>query len=222
MREKERLEYVRQFVKDKSVEETARIWKHAAVESEAVGNWQGAIECYVNAEATGLVNCSYELSLIYTYHLPDFEKAKSYLIRSDCYPRHLGSYMGRLLTAFQKHEEALTYYSEEMYDNIRGQILDMFYQKACNFEEGRKSHNEDVKEFEWPWDDISVGGTDFINFRSILEDLLKCYNDFGFSGCMDFKSLKQVVDEIVAQNDYEEDAYDDGVDYGVYKKDVEM
>lgn len=197
MKEKDRLEYVRRYVKGKMPKEAANIWKHAAKESEAVGNWEGAIECYEKAEATGMVNCGYELSLIYTHHLLDFEKAKSCLMRSGCKPMFYSLYMGRLLSAFNRHDEALSYFLESMQENIRGQILDTMFQEASECEE---------KIFEWLWDDETTGGFMTRHFDVVLKDLLRCYNDSGCFEHIDFKSIKQVVDEIIAQNDYEDES----------------
>ena len=201
-KEKTPLEYVKQYVKDKSLDEAAYYWKLAAKENEALGDWQDAIVCYENAEATGTVNWGYQLSLIYTYHLPDFEKAKSCLIRSDRKPIYFSLYMARLLSAFQRYEEALAYYLEAMCGNIRGQQLDNLFQAGCKYNhETLPLQGIEGRDFEWLWDDDTTGGGMTLDFSLIVGELLKCYYDAGYSEMIDFKSLKQVVDEIVAQID---------------------
>jgi len=42
-----------------------------------------------------------------------------------------------------------------------------------------------------------------VSFDAILKGMLKCYYNAGYAEMIDFKSLKQVVDEIVAQIDNE-------------------
>ena len=201
-KEKTPIEYVKQFVKDKSPDEAADYWKLAAKENEALGDWQDAIVCYENAEATGTVNCGYQLSLIYTYHLPDFEKAKSCLIRSNCKPKNFNFFMAKLLSAFKRHEEALVYYLEDLCSNIRGQQLDILYQEGCKYnDEILPLHGIEGRDFEWFWGDETTGGIMTCSFSGILKELLKCYYELGFSGMIDFKSLKQTVDDIVAHID---------------------
>lgn len=198
---KRRLEYVKRLFYDTAPEEAAAIWKRDAEKYQANGNWQEAVECYENAEAFG-ANCGYELSLIYTYHLPDFEKAKSCLIRSNRKPIYFSYYMARLLSAFQRYEEALAYYLEAMCGNIRGQQLDNLYQAGCKYNyETLPLHGIERRDFEWLWDDETTGGGMILDFSLIVGELLKCYYDAGYSEMIDFKSLKQVVDEIVAQID---------------------
>ena len=186
---------------DTEPEEAAAIWKRDAEKFIANGNWQEALECYENAEAFG-ANCGYELSKIYTYHLPDFEKAKSCLIRSDRKPIYFSLYMARLLSAFQRYEEALAYYLEAICGNIRGQQLDNLFQAGCKYNhETLPLHGIEGRDFEWLWDDETTGGDMILNFSSIVGELLKCYYDAGYSEMIDFKSLKQVLDGIVAKID---------------------
>ncbi|MBR5911653.1 MAG: hypothetical protein IKZ55_06685 [Bacteroidales bacterium] len=198
---KRRLEYVKRLFYDTEPEEAAAIWKRDAEKFIANGNWQEALECYENAEAFG-ANCGYELSKIYTYHLPDFEKAKSCLIRSDRKPIYFSLYMARLLSAFQRYEEALAYYLEAICGNIRGQQLDNLFQAGCKYNhETLPLHGIEGRDFEWLWDDETTGGDMILNFSSIVGELLKCYYDAGYSEMIDFKSLKQVLDGIVAKID---------------------
>lgn len=198
---KRRLEYVKRLFYDTAPEEAAAIWKRDAEKYQANGNWQEAVECYENAEAFG-ANCGYELSLIYTYHLPDFEKAKSCLIRSNRKPIYFSYYMARLLSAFQRYEEALAYYLEAMCGNIRGQQLDNLYQAGCKYNyETLPLHGIERRDFEWLWDDETTGGGMILDFSLIVGELLKCYYDAGYSEMINFKSLKQVVDGIVDKID---------------------
>ena len=198
---KRRLEYVKRLFYDTEPEEAAAIWKRDAEKYMANGSWQEALECYENAEAFG-ANCGYELSKIYTYHLPDFEKAKSCLIRSDRKPIYFSLYMARLLSAFQRYEEALAYYLEAICGNIRGQQLDNLFQAGCKYNrETLPLHGIEGRDFEWLWDDETTGGDMILNFSSIVGELLKCYYDAGYSEMIDFKSLKQVLDGIVAKID---------------------
>ena len=198
---KRRLEYVKRLFYDTAPEEAGAIWKRDAEKYQANGNWQEAVECYENAEAFG-ANCGYELSLIYTYHLPDFEKAKSCLIRSNRKPIYFSYYMARLLSAFQRYEEALAYYLEAMCGNIRGQQLDNLYQAGCKYNyETLPLHGIERRDFEWLWDDETTGGGMTLDFSLIVGELLKCYYNAGYSEMIDFKSLKQVVDGIVVQID---------------------
>ena len=199
----QRLEYVKQLFNDTDSEESANIWKRAAEKYKAEGNWQEAVECYENAEAFG-ENFGYEMSLIYTYHLPDFEKAKNCLLRSNKNPIYFSYYIARLLSAFQRHEEALAYYLEAMCGNIRGQQLDNLFQAGCKYNQEVLSQNEkEGRDFEWLWDDETTGGSMVLSFDAILKGMLKCYYNAGYAEMIDFKSLKQVVDEIVAQIDNE-------------------
>ena len=196
---KRRLEYLKQLFNDKEPEESAIIWKRAAEKCKAEGNWQEAVECYENAEAFGS-NCGYELSLIYTYHLPDFKKAKSCLLRSNKNPIYFSYYIARLLSAFQRHEEALSYYLEAMCGNIRGQQLDNLFQAGCKYNQEILSQNgKEERDFEWLWDDETTGGSMVASFDTILKEMLKCYYYAGYSEIIDFKSIKQVMDEIVTQ-----------------------
>ena len=198
---KRRLEYVKRLFYDTAPEEAAAIWKRDAEKYQANGNWQEVVECYGNAEAFG-ANCGYELSLIYTYHLPDFEKAKSCLIRSNRKPIYFSCYMARLLSAFQRYEEALAYYLEAMCGNIRGQQLDNLYQAGCKYNyETLPLHGIERRDFEWLWDDETTGGGMILDFSMIVGELLKCYYDAGYSEMINFKSLKQVVDGIVDKID---------------------
>ena len=198
---KRRLEYVKRLFYDTEPEEAAAIWKRDAEKYMANGNWQEAVECYENAEAFG-ANCGYELSQIYTYHLPDFEKAKSCLFRSDRKPIYFSLYIARLLSAFHRYEEALAYYLEAMCGNIRGQQLDNLFQAGCKYNhETLPLQGIEGRDFEWLWDDDTTGGGMTLDFSLIVGELLKCYYDAGYSEMIDFKSLKQVVDEIVAQID---------------------
>ena len=198
---KRRLEYVKRLFYDTEPEEAAAIWKRDAEKYMANGNWQEAVECYENAEAFG-ANCGYELSQIYTYHLPDFEKAKSCLFRSDRKPIYFSLYIARLLFAFHRYEEALAYYLEAMCGNIRGQQLDNLFQAGCKYNhETLPLQGIEGRDFEWLWDDDTTGGGMTLDFSLIVGELLKCYYNAGYSEMIDFKSLKQVVDEIVAQID---------------------
>lgn len=200
---KQRLEYVKQMFNDTEPEEAATLWKHDAEKYLANGNWKEAIECYENAEAFG-ANCGYELSLIYTFHLPDFEKAKNCLFRSKWNSIYFSFYYARLLSAFQRYEEALAYYLEAMCGNMQGQQLDNLFQAGCKFNREVFSRNgEERRDFEWLWDDETTGGSMVLSFDAILKGMLKCYYNAGYAEMIDFKSLKQVVDEIVAQIDNE-------------------
>ena len=199
----QRLEYVKQLFNDTDSEESANIWKRAAEKYKAEGNWQEAVECYENAEAFG-ENCGYEMSLIFTYHLPDFEKAKNCLFRSKWNSIYFSFYYALLLSAFQRYEEALAYYLEAMRGNIQGQQLDNLFQAGCKFNREVLSRNgEERRDFEWLWDDETTGGSMVASFDTILKGMLKCYYNAGYAEMIDFKSLKQVVDEIVAQIDNE-------------------
>ncbi len=199
----QRLEYVKQLFNDTDSEESANIWKRAAEKYKAEGNWQEAVECYENAEAFG-ENCGYEMSLIFTYHLPDFEKAKNCLFRSKWNSIYFSFYYALLLSAFQRYEEALAYYLEAMRGNIQGQQLDNLFQAGCKFNREVLSRNgEERRDFEWLWDDETTGGSMVASFDTILKEMLKCYYNAGYAEMIDFKSLKQVVDEIVAQIDNE-------------------
>ena len=199
----QRLEYVKQLFNDTDSEESANIWKRAAEKYKAEGNWQEAVECYENAEAFG-ENCGYEMSLIFTYHLPDFEKAKNCLFRSKWNSIYFSFYYALLLSAFQRYEEALAYYLEAMRGNIQGQQLDNLFQAGCKFNREVLSRNgEERTDFEWLWDDETTGGSMVASFDTILKEMLKCYYNAGYAEMIDFKSLKQVVDEIVAQIDNE-------------------
>ena len=199
----QRLEYVKQLFNDTDSEESANIWKRAAEKYKAEGNWQEAVECYENAEAFG-ENCGYEMSLIFTYHLPDFEKAKNCLFRSKWNSIYFSFYFALLLSAFQRYEEALAYYLEAMRGNIQGQQLDNLFQAGCKFNREVLSRNgEERRDFEWLWDDETTGGSMVASFDTILKEMLKCYYNAGYAEMIDFKSLKQVVDEIVAQIDNE-------------------
>ena len=199
----QRLEYVKQLFNDTDSEESANIWKRAAEKYKAEGNWQEAVECYENAEAFG-ENCGYEMSLIFTYHLPDFEKAKNCLFRSKWNSIYFSFYYALLLSAFQRYEEALAYYLEAMRGNIQGQQLDNLFQAGCKYNREVLSRNgEGRRDFEWLWDDETTGGSMVESFDAILKEMLKCYYNAGYAEMIDFKSLKQVVDEIVAQIDNE-------------------
>lgn len=199
----QRLEYVKQLFNDTDSEESANIWKRAAEKYKAEGNWQEAVECYENAEAFG-ENCGYEMSLIFTYHLPDFEKAKNCLFRSKWNSIYFSFYYALLLSAFQRYEEALAYYLEAMRGNIQGQQLDNLFQAGCKFNREVLSRNgEERRDFEWLWDDETTGGSMVASFDTILKEMLKCYYNAGYAEMIDFKSLKQVVDEIDAQIDNE-------------------
>ena len=199
----QRLEYVKQLFNDTDSEESANIWKRAAEKYKAEGNWQEAVECYENAEAFG-ENFGYEMSLIYTYHLPDFEKAKNCLFRSKWNSIYFSFYYARLLSAFQRYEEALAYYLEAMRGNMQGQQLDNLFQAGCKYNREVLSRNgEGRRDFEWLWDDETTGGSMVESFDAILKEMLKCYYNAGYAEMIDFKSLKQVVDEIVAQIDNE-------------------
>ena len=199
----QRLEYVKQLFNDTDSEESANIWKRAAEKYKAEGNWQEAVECYENAEAFG-ENCGYEMSLIFTYHLPDFEKAKNCLFRSKWNSIYFSFYYALLLSAFQRYEEALAYYLEAMRGNIQGQQLDNLFQAGCKFNREVLSRNgEERRDFEWLWDDETTGGSMVLSFDAILKGMLKCYYNAGYAEMIDFKSLKQVVDEIDTQIDNE-------------------
>lgn len=118
--------------------------------------------------------------------------------------RYFSFYYARLLSAFQRYEEALAYYLEAMCGNMQGQQLDNLFQAGCKYNREVLSRNgEERRDFEWLWDDETTGGSMVVSFDAILKGMLKCYYNAGYAEMIDFKSLKLVVDEIVAQIDNE-------------------
>jgi hypothetical protein len=78
------------------------------------------------------------------------------------------------------------------------------FQAGCKYNQEVLSQNEkEGRDFEWLWDDETTGGSMVLSFDAILKGMLKCYYNAGYAEMIDFKSLKQVVDEIVAQIDNE-------------------
>ena len=95
---------------------------------------------------------------------------------------------------------------EAMCGNIRGQQLDNLFQAGCKYNQEVLSQNgKEGRDFEWLWDDETTGGSMVASFDTILKEMLKCYYNTGYSEMIDFKSIKQVVDEIVVQIDKEKE-----------------
>ena len=210
MKEKDRIEHVRQLVKNKPLLDAALIWKRAAEKCKNVGNWHGAVVCYKEAETTGMANCGVELSLIYTYHLPDFEKAVSNLKRSDIPSHYYNLLMARLFVAFEMLDKALPYYLDYMSNNINKQRQGLLAEKGLALESTALMDDDELFErFEWIDEAYDLRNEE-VSFVYVFGEMLKCYdarhNDYRI-----IKSLKKIIDEISAQYEDEKGEIDDEI-----------